>query len=152
MDSTFSAGAFVAGLAVAVVTFSQAITRYFADSFVEKYSPVAVGRVLLLLLAVGILLVLFPVSIPVSMAGFAIMGIGTSVLFPLAMSAAAQRTDRPATVNVAALAQISFSAFLVGPPLLGFIAEHWGIHWVYGCGLPFVVLGFMFVSSLGAEK
>ena len=152
MDSTYSAGAFVAGLAVAVVTFTQAITRYFADSFVEKYSPVAVGRVLLLLLAVGILLVLFPVSIPASMAGFAIMGIGTSVLFPLAMSAAAQRTDRPATVNVAALAQISFSAFLVGPPLLGFIAEHWGIHWVYGCGLPFVVLGFMFVSSLGAEK
>jgi MFS family permease len=152
MDTTFSSGAFIAGLAVAVVTFSQAVARYFADSYVERYSPVTVGRVLLLLLAVGILLVLFPVSVPVSLAGFAIMGVGTSVLFPLAMSAAAQRTDRPATVNVAALAQISFGAFLLGPPLLGFVAEHWGIQWVYGFGLPLVVVGFMVVHSLQPER
>ncbi len=151
MDTTFSSSAFMAGLAVAVVTFSQAVARYFADSFVDKYSPVSVGRVLLLLLAAGILLVLFPVSVPVSLAGFAIMGIGTSVLFPLAMSAAAQRTDRPATVNVAALAQISFGAFLLGPPLLGFVAERWGIQWVYGFGLPLVVMGFMVVKSLQPE-
>ncbi len=150
MDTVFSASAFVAGLAVAVVTFSQAIARYFADGFVDKYSPVSVGRALLLLLAVGILLVLFPVASTVSLIGFAIMGVGTSVLFPLAMSAAAQRTDRAATVNVAALAQISFSAFLVGPPLLGFVAEHWGIQWVYGFGLPLVVVAFMCVQSLSS--
>ncbi len=152
MDSIYASSAFVAGLAVAVVTFSQAVTRYFADSVVDKYSPVAVGRVLLLLLAAGILLVLFPMSVTVSLAGFAIIGIGTSVLFPLAMSAAAQRTDRPATVNVAALAQISFGAFLLGPPLLGFVAERWGIQWVYGFGLPLVVLAFIFVKSLHIER
>jgi MFS family permease len=152
MDKTFASSAFMAGIAVAVVTLSQAITRYFADGFVEKYSPVAVGRALLLLLAAGILLVLFPVSVPVALLGFAVMGIGTSVLFPLAMSAAAQRTDRSATVNVAALAQISFCTFLLGPPLLGFVAEHWGIHWVYGCGLPFIIGAFIFVNSLGAVE
>jgi len=47
------------------------------------------------------------------------MGVGTSAIFPLAMSAAAQRSDRPAAINVAALAQTSFVAFLLGPPLLG---------------------------------
>ncbi|RUX90891.1 hypothetical protein EOA25_32855 [Mesorhizobium sp. M2A.F.Ca.ET.040.01.1.1] len=31
-------------------------------------------------------------------------------------AAAAQRTDRPAAINVAALSQISFVAFLLGPP------------------------------------
>ena len=36
--------------------------------------------------------------------GFALMGVGTSVIFPLAMSAAAQRTDRAAATDVAALA------------------------------------------------
>ncbi len=152
MDSTFSSSAFIAGIAVAVVTLSQGITRYFADSFVEKYSPITVGRVLLLCMAAGILLVLFPVSALVSLIGFGILGIGTSVLFPLAMSAAAQRTDRPATVNVAALAQISFVAFLAGPPILGFVAERWGIQWVYGFGLPLVILSFVKVRALEANR
>jgi MFS family permease len=75
------------------------------------------------------------------------MGVGTSVMFPLAMSAAAQRTDRPAATNVAALAQISFVGFLLGPPLLGFVAEHWGIRWTFGLGLPLVVLSLA-VSSI----
>ncbi|OED37645.1 MFS transporter [Chromatiales bacterium (ex Bugula neritina AB1)] len=148
MDTIFASGAFVAGFAVAVVTLSQGITRYFADGFVDKYSPVAVGRALLLCMGAGILLILFPVSAVISLIGFAMLGIGTSVLFPLAMSAAAQRTDRPATVNVAALAQISFGAFLAGPPLLGLVAEHFGIQWVYGAGLPLVLLSLLLVKVL----
>ena len=42
---------------------------------------------------------------PLALTGFARMGVGSSAIFPLAMSAAAQATDRPAAVNVAALAQ-----------------------------------------------
>ena len=76
------------------------------------------------------------------------MGVGTSVMFPLAMSAAAQRTDRPAALNVAALAQISFVAFLLGPPLLGFVAQHLGIRWSFGFGLPLVLLSFVTASAL----
>jgi MFS family permease len=72
--------------------------------------------------------------------GFAMMGVGTSVIFPLAMSAAAQRTDRPAPANVASLAQVSFVAFLLGPPLLGYIADYFGIRWPFGIGLPLVIL------------
>jgi hypothetical protein len=67
----------------------------------------------------------------VAQVGFALIGAGTSVIFPLAMSAAAQLTDRPAPTNVASLAQISFVAFLLGPPLLGYIAERFGIRWSF---------------------
>jgi MFS family permease len=83
--------------------------------------------------------------------GFALLGVGSSAIFPLAMSAAAQRTDRPAAVNVAALAQTSFVTFLLAPPILGFIAEHWGIRWSFGIGLPLVVLSFAFVGALGKK-
>ena len=82
------------------------------------------------------------------MLGFGLMGVGTSAIFPLAMSAAAQRTDRPPATNVAALAQISFVAFLLGPPLLGFVAEHWGVRWAYGVGLPLVAISFVAASAL----
>ena len=63
--------------------------------------------------------------------------------------AAAQRTDRSAVTNVAALAQISFVAFLLGPPLLGFVAQHFGVRWSFGFALPLIVLSLMFSGSLG---
>ncbi len=149
MRDVFDAAPFVAGSAVAIGAFTQAVTRFFADRFVERHSPVVVARVLLLVLGAGALLVFAAPSGGAALLGFGIMGIGTSAIFPLAMSAAAQRTDRPAATNVAALAQISFVAFLLGPPLLGFVAQHWGIRWSFGLGLPLVCLSLWAAGSLG---
>ena len=71
------------------------------------------------------------------------------MIFPLAVSAAAQLTDRPAPTNVASLAQISFVAFLLG--LLGYIAEYFGIRWSFGIGLPLVILSIVCVGALGTR-
>ena len=140
MRDVFDAVPFVSGLAVATGALAQGAARYVADPFVERHSPLVVARALLAVLGLGTLMVTFAPASTVALLGFALMGVGTSVMFPLAMSAAAQRTDRPAATNVAALAQISFVSFLLGPPLLGFVAEHWGIRWTFGLGLPLVVL------------
>jgi len=148
MRDVFSAGHFVAGSAVAVGALLQAITRFFADAFVERFSPVGVARVLLTLLGVGAGTVLLAPSAGIAFAGFALMGVGTSVIFPLAMSAAAQRTDRSAAVNVATLAQTSFVVFLLGPPLLGLVAQYWGIRWSFGIGLPLVALSLAMAGVL----
>ena len=148
MRDVFSAGHFVTGSAVAVGALLQAITRFFADAFVERFSPVGVARVLLTLLGIGAGTVLLAPSAGAAFAGFALMGVGTSVIFPLAMSAAAQRTDRSAAVNVATLAQTSFVVFLLGPPLLGLVAQYWGIRWSFGIGLPLVALSLAMAGVL----
>lgn len=151
MTDIFAVSPFLAGFAVALGAGAQAVTRYFADPFVERYSPTVVARFLLGVMAVGTLLVFFASSPLMALAGFAAIGVGTSVIFPLAMSAAAQRTDRSAATNVAALAQISFVAFLLGPPLLGYIAEHFGIRWSFGVGLPLILLSFLAAGALGSK-
>ena len=148
MRDVFGAGHFIAGSAVAVGAMMQAITRFFADAFVERFSPVGVARVLLTLLGIGAGTVLLAPSGTIAFAGFALMGVGTSVIFPLAMSAAAQRTDRSAAVNVATLAQTSFVVFLLGPPLLGLVAQYWGIRWSFGIGLPLVALSLAMAGVL----
>ena len=148
MRDVFGAGHFIAGSAVAVGAMMQAITRFFADAFVERFSPVGVARVLLTLLGIGAGTVLLAPSGTIAFAGFALMGVGTSVIFPLAMSAAAQRTDRSAAVNVATLAQTSFVVFLLGPPLLGLVAQYWGIRWSFGIGLPLVALSLAMAAVL----
>lgn len=151
MKDEFQVSPFLAGFAVALGAFTQAVTRFFADPFVERYSPTIVSRVLLSVLGIGALIVFFSPADWLSLVGFGLMGVGTSVIFPLAMSAAAQRTDRPAATNVASLAQISFVAFLLGPPLLGYVAEHFGIRWSFGIGIPLVILSLVFAGALGAK-
>ncbi|GLQ11369.1 MFS transporter [Devosia yakushimensis] len=151
MRDVFGAAPFWAGFAVALGAGAQAVTRFFADSFVERWSPVIVARGLLTILGIGTLLVFFTQAQWMAYLGLALIGVGTSALFPLAMSAAAQRTDRPAAVNVAALAQISFVSFLLGPPLLGYVAEHFGIRWAFGIGLPLVVLSLVAAGALAPK-
>ncbi len=149
MRTVFDSGPFIAGFTVALFAFSQATTRFFADSFVDRHSPSGVARVLLAAMAAGVLIVFLSPAPSLSMLGFALLGIGSSAIFPLAISAAAQRTDRPAAINVAALSQISFIAFLLGPPLLGFVSDHFGIRSAYGVGIPFIVLSLLTAGSLG---
>ncbi|RJT37353.1 MFS transporter [Mesorhizobium waimense] len=149
MRTVFESGPFVAGFTLALFAFSQATTRFFADSFVDRHSPSGVARALLASMAAGVLLVFLSPAPFLSMLGFALLGIGSSALFPLAISAAAQRTDRPAAINVAALSQISFVAFLLGPPLLGFVSDHWGIRSAFAIGIPFIVLSLLTAGSLG---
>ncbi|HEU5296451.1 MAG TPA: MFS transporter [Burkholderiaceae bacterium] len=148
MRDVFDAVPFIGGLAVATGALAQGAARYVADRFVERHSPLVIARTLLVVLGLGTLMVTFAPAWPVALLGFALMGVGTSVMFPLAMSAAARRTDRPAATNVAALAQISFVGFLLGPPLLGFIAEHLGIRWTFGVGLPLLVLSMVVSATL----
>lgn len=151
MRDEFGVTPFLAGFAVALGAFTQAATRFFIDPFVERYSPTVVSRVLLSILLVGTLLIFFATSDWMALVGFGLAGVGTSAIFPLAMSAAAQRTDRPAATNVASLAQTSFVAFLLGPPLLGYIAEHFGIRWSFGIGIPLVILSLIFADALGRK-
>ncbi|MEQ8599777.1 MAG: MFS transporter [Devosia sp.] len=151
MRNIFDATPFWAGIAVAVVAGSQAFARFFADGFVDRFGPVTVARVLLTILGGGVVLAFLAPSALLAYCGFAMIGFGSSALFPLAMSAAAQQTDRPAAINVAALAQFSFTAFLLGPPLLGFIAEHFGIQWTFGVGFPLVLVG-LFTAHVLAPR
>ena len=150
MRDTFAAAPFFGALAVTCVALAQGTARYVADRFAERYTPLVIARTLLAVLGLGTLLVSVAPAAPLALIGFALIGIGTSVMFPLAMSAAAQRTDRPAATNVAALAQISFVSFMLAPPLLGIVAEHWGIRWTFALGLPLVLLSAALASNLRA--
>jgi MFS family permease len=151
MDSVFEATPEMGAIGVATAALSQGMVRYFGDRFVDRFAPTPVARGMQTIMALGIITVFFAPDPLVALAGFALIGAGNAMMFPLAMSAAAQRTDRPAAINVAALAQFSFVTFLLAPPLLGFIAEHFGLRWTFGIGLPLVILSFSLSGALGSK-
>ena len=152
MDSVFVAIPEMGAIGVATAALSQGMVRYFGDRFVDHFAPTRVARGMQTVMALGVITVFFAPDPLVALIGFALIGAGNAMMFPLAMSAAAQRTDRPAAINVAALAQFSFVTFLLAPPLLGFIAEHFGLRWTFGIGLPLIVLSFALSGALGSKS
>ncbi len=152
MRDVFGTAPFINGLAFSVGALAMALTRFFADGYVDRYGASSVARHLVLVLGAGVMLVTFAPNPVLAILGFAFIGAGGSVMFPLAISAAAQMTDRPAATNVAALAQLSFITFLVAPPILGLVAENFGIRVSFGLGLPMVVLSWFLLFTLAPQK
>ncbi|RAX37473.1 MFS transporter [Rhizobium tropici] len=152
MRGVFHAEPFIGGLGLTLFTFFMALARLFADPFVDRYGSRAVALFLLLLSTAGLCAVWLAPHPNVALVGFAFMGAGCSAVYPLAVSAAAQRTDRPAHVNVAALGQMSFVVFFLAPPLLGFVAEQAGIRTAYLVCIPVILAALMGVGSLSARR
>jgi MFS family permease len=152
MRDVFSSEPFVGGLGLTLFTFCMAGARLFVDPQVDRYGARVVATVLLILAAAGVCAVWAAPYPYLALFGFALMGAGCSAVYPLAVSAAAQRTDRPAHVNVAALGQMSFVVFFLAPPLLGFIAEHAGIRTAYLVCLPLIVYALFSIRSLAGRR
>ena len=64
-------------------------------------------------------------SLPLAVLGAAIWGLGASLGFPVGMSAAADDPER-AAARVSVVSTIGYTAFLAGPPLLGYLGDHFG--------------------------
>ena len=148
MRDVWGAQGFIGGFGLTLFTFFMALTRLFVDPFVDRFGPRQVAGTLLAISALGILMVGLAPAGWVALSGFALLGMGCSAVYPLAVSAAAQRTDRPAAVNVAAIGQVTFVIFFLAPPLLGFVAQYMGIRNSYLVCLPVILLGLLALPAL----
>jgi predicted MFS family arabinose efflux permease len=75
---------------------------------------------------VGLVLVVFGTLLPVAMLGAVLWGAGAALGFPVGMSAAADDPARSAA-RVSVVASIAYTAFLAGPPLIGFLGDQVGV-------------------------
>lgn len=150
MDDVFDVSPLVSGSGLTLFAFFMALARLLVDPVVDRYGPRRVALVLLATAALGIAMVWLAPGPYVALAGFALMGGGCSAVYPMAVTAATQRSDRPAVVNVAALGQMAFVVFFLAPPLLGFVAEAWGIRNAYLVCLP-LILASIFASRALSE-
>ena len=75
---------------------------------------------------VGLVLFVFGPRRRVAFAGALLWGVGASLGFPVGMSAAAD-DPRRAAGRVSVIASIGYCAFLAGPPLIGFLGDHFTV-------------------------
>ncbi|WP_413709590.1 MFS transporter [Rhizobium sp. Rhizsp82] len=115
------------GLGYSVFAFMVAAGRFSGDYMKGRFGPVAIARGCGIASLAGMLIILVAPAPAFALLGFAAIGVGVSVGFPLAVTASAALTDRPAAASLAILSFVALLGFLVGPPIIGFIGEYWGL-------------------------
>jgi MFS family permease len=107
--------------------FTMSIGRFTGDKLIHWMGYRKVLMMDALLIAGGMGLALAS-SLPVLVIiGFALVGYGVSTVIPIAyMVAGRSKTMRP-SVALAAVSTVGFTGFLIGPPVIGFIAHEIGL-------------------------
>lgn len=120
--------------------FTMAGGRFIADWFAHRFGLKRTLQVSGSLTATGLLIaVIFPYFYT-ALAGFLLVGAGVSSVVPMVYSAAGKSKTMSPGVALAAVSTIGFVGFLVGPPVIGFIA-----------GIATLRASFLFIAVMGTS-
>lgn len=136
------------GLGYSVFALLVATGRFGGDILKRRFGAVGTARLCGALAVLGGGVLFLAPSVPLALVGFGIIGIGVSVGFPLAVTAAASLGDRSASANVAVLSFVALTGFLIGPPLIGFVAEHADIRTGIACVIPVLAISLLLAGRL----
>jgi MFS family permease len=137
----FGTGDGIGALALAVFLVAMTVTRLVGTALIDRYGRVGVLRASGVAAVVGVGLFALVPNLPVALVGVALWGAGAGLGFPMGMSAASDDPAR-AALRVSVVSTIGYSAFFVGPALIGFLAE------VTGYRLALLVLALPVVVGI----
>jgi MFS family permease len=113
----------IAATGYAVFSLLMAAGRLTGDTLAQRLGPARVVRAGGGLVALGIGLAIGSAVPAIAIVGFGLIGAGLACSFPLLLSAAARTPGVAASTAIAAIATAGYTGFLVGPPLIGSLAE-----------------------------
>jgi MFS family permease len=128
------------GVGFTAFMLTMAAGRFRADWFAHRYGLKRTLQVSGTLTATGLLIaVAFP-YVYTAIAGFLLVGVGVSSVVPMVFSAAGKSKTMQPGVALAAVSTIGFLGFLVGPPIIGFIA-----------GMATLRVSFILIAAMGVS-
>ncbi|MGP3924889.1 MFS transporter [Streptomyces sp. 8N616] len=140
-----------AGLAAASTTAfacTMAAARLAGDAVVERFGPVRTVRAGGVFATAGGVLVVTAVHPVMAMGGFALIGLGVSVVVPLAFAAAGRSGPAPSQ-SIAGVATITYTSGLIAPSAIGSIADATSLTASFGL---VTVLAFGLVVGAGVLR
>jgi len=134
----------VAAMTVDAYVIALVTARLFGVSILARFGRVRTVQASALLAAIGITLFIVVPSPATAVAGAICWGLGAALGFPVGMSAA---SDDPigASARISVVATVGYAGLLVGPPAVGFLAEHVG-----QLNALFLILIFVIIAGLAA--
>jgi fucose permease len=137
-----------AALGYAVFAVFMAASRFAGTPTIARLGRSRAVSIAGVLAALGVAATLSMPTLPGILVGVAFWAIGTALVFPAAMSAGGEQPGRAADA-IAAVSTIGYGGFLIGPPLIGLLAQQVGIGhalWI----LPALGLGVALLAPVVA--
>ncbi|MEU1215725.1 MFS transporter [Streptomyces sp. NPDC005791] len=133
--------------------FAAAMTigRFCGGFFIDRFGRAPVVRASAISAALGLTLVIFADSPVLAGAAVLFWGLGASLGFPVALSAAGD-SGPDSAARVSLVAMIGYIAFLVGPPGLGFLGDHYGLRSAMIVVLAFVAVAVFLAPAIGGRR
>ncbi|MGF7214751.1 MFS family permease [Spirosoma lacussanchae] len=144
LRETLGASSQIAALGFASFSLTMTGFRFLGDAIIPKIGGkrwLQIGGVLAALGLVIAIALPYPTT---ALLGFGLLGAGCSLGAPVLYAAALRVPGIPPAAGLATFATFSFIGFLAGPPLVGFIAEGFGLYF----GLGFVALMLLISAGL----
>lgn len=137
-------GPFISSLGLAIFAVGMAIGRFGGDKIRSLFSSKSILVVGGLITSFALLIVaFFPVEYIV-IGSFFLTGLGLSSIVPVLYSESTKVADVQADVGLASVATFSTVGFMLGPPIIGFISEAFGLVASFG----FIAFLSLFGSAL----
>ncbi len=155
LHDTWKATAFVASLPYIAFQTTMVIGRFSSDALSQRFGRSSVLRVCGAVTTIGLTAGLLIGDVPGVLLGWLSIGLGVSVVVPMVFSAAgALALKRYANIiapsqAVSVVSGVVYSAFLFGPPLIGFLADVFTLRWAM---LLVSLLGFGIFFGAGVAK
>jgi predicted MFS family arabinose efflux permease len=120
------ATASLAAAGYAVFAVAMAGGRFAGTAVAERLGRHGAVRAGGLVSLAGVLLTVLGPGLPAAYLGAALWALGVCLVFPAAVSAGGETPGRPADA-IAAVTTIGYGGFLVGPPMIGLLADRVGL-------------------------
>jgi fucose permease len=130
----------------------MAAGRLTGDWLTLRLGPGRLARSGGALVVLGIVLAVATTEPLAAIAGFGLIGAGVSCIFPLILSAAARTPGIAPGTAIAAMATSGYTGFLVGPPLIGSLAEALSLRGALGVLGVLGMLILVFGGAVGQNK
>lgn len=123
LEGAAGAGPAVATLGFAVFSLLMMVGRFLSDRLVARFGSRRFLQLTATVAGLGLLLTLVAQT-AVSLVGFAVLGAGLAGVMPVTVSMAGNHDpDTPAERAVAAVSTTGYGGFVVGPVLIGLLAD-----------------------------
>lgn len=138
-----------AALGFTAFSVLMVITRLLGDRLIQAMGPVTMTRVSGGVAALGGVIAIGGGTYGLTLFGFALMGIGYATIVPMAFTRAAQEEGVSAGSAIASVATLGYGGLLLGPPVIGGLAELTSIRFAFGL---LVILAVVMVFLAGAMR
>jgi MFS family permease len=116
---------------------TMVLGRFSSDRFIIRWGEIRVLRGSGALIVAGFFLIFLSRGIPLTTAGFALIGFGMATGVPTCFSLAGRLPNISPSVAIASVTAISLWGFLLTPPLIGFLSHFFNLR------IALASMGFM---------